>query len=147
MEAIKAAEPPRNAKELHSFLCTVQYNARFMENYAPQTDFLRDLLKAKVFTWRRQHQEAFASLKEGLSSDTVLVYFDPAAEHEVHVDGCPLGISASLVQWESSDKGCNMQAGPSQMRNGTILNLCWRCLRQISLPGNSMYSCMARHSK
>ena len=103
--------------------CTVQYNARFMENYAPQTDFLRDLLKAKVFTWRRQHQEAFASLKEGLSSDTVLVYFDPAAEHEVHVDGCPLGISSTLAQRESSDKDCNMQAGPSQMRNGTIFNL------------------------
>ena len=53
VEAIKAAEPPRNAKELNSFLCTVQYNARFMEKYAPQTDFLRGLLKAKVFTWRR----------------------------------------------------------------------------------------------
>lgn len=29
VEAIKAAEPPRNAKELNSFLCTVQYNASF----------------------------------------------------------------------------------------------------------------------
>ena len=103
VEAIKAAEPPRNAKELNSFLCTVQYNARFMEKYAPQTDLLRGLLKAKVFTWRREHQETFESLKEGLSSDTVLAYFDPAAEHEVHVDGCPLGISATLVQRESSD--------------------------------------------
>ncbi|PFX13584.1 Retrovirus-related Pol polyprotein [Stylophora pistillata] len=105
VEAIKAAEPPRNAKELNSFLCTVQYNARFMEKYAPQTDLLRGLLKANVFAWTRNHQEAFESLKEGLSSDTVLVYFDPAAEHEVHVDGCPLGISATLVQRESSDKG------------------------------------------
>ena len=50
VEAIKAAEPPRSAKELNSFLCTVQYNARFMEKYAPQTDLLRGLLKAKVFT-------------------------------------------------------------------------------------------------
>ena len=31
VEAIKAAEPLRNAKELNSFLCTVQYNARFMD--------------------------------------------------------------------------------------------------------------------
>ena len=89
MEAIKAAEPPRNAKELNSFLSRVQYNVRFMEKYAPQTDLLERLLKAKVFTWRREHQEAFESLKEGHNSDTVLVYFDPAAEHEVHVDGCP----------------------------------------------------------
>jgi len=104
LEAIKAAEPPCNVKELNSFLCTVQYNARFMEKYAPQTDLLRGLLKAKVFISRREHQEVFKSLKEGLSSDTVLAYFDPAAEHEVHVDGCLLGISAALVQRESSDK-------------------------------------------
>ena len=63
------------------------------------------ILKAKVFTWRREHQEAFESLKEGLSLETVLVYFDPAAEHEVHVDGCLLVISATLVKRESSDKG------------------------------------------
>ena len=35
VETIKQAEPPRNTKELNSFLCTVQYNARFMESYAP----------------------------------------------------------------------------------------------------------------
>ena len=40
VEAIKAAEPPRNAKELNSSLCTVQYNARFMEKYAAQIDLL-----------------------------------------------------------------------------------------------------------
>ena len=37
-------------------------------------------------------------MKNALSADTVLAYFDPAADHEVHVDGCPLGISATLVQ-------------------------------------------------
>ena len=104
VEAIKVAEPPCNAKELNSFLCTVQYNARFMEKYTLQTDLLRGLLKVKVFTWRREHQETFESLKEGLSSDTVLVYVDPVAEHEVHVDGCPLGISATLVQHDLSDE-------------------------------------------
>ena len=98
VEAIKQAEPPRNAKELNSFLCTVQYNARFMESYAPQTDVLRVLVRANVFKWEEKHQEAFEALKNALSADTVLAYFDPAADHEVHVDGCPLGISATLVQ-------------------------------------------------
>ena len=49
VEAIKQAKPPRNAKELNSFLCTVQYNGRFMESYAPQTDVLRALVRAYVF--------------------------------------------------------------------------------------------------
>ncbi|XP_022810383.1 uncharacterized protein LOC111347399 [Stylophora pistillata] len=59
VEAINAAEPPRNAKQLNSFLCTVQYNTRLMEKYAPQTGLLRGLLKANVFAGTRDHQEAF----------------------------------------------------------------------------------------
>ena len=72
VEAIKQAEPPRNAKELNSFLCTVQYNARFMESYAPQTDFLKAPVRAEVFKWEEKHQEAFEALKNALSADTVL---------------------------------------------------------------------------
>ena len=53
VDAIKAAEPPRNAKELNSFLCTVQCNARFMEKYAPKTDLLRGLLKASLYLEER----------------------------------------------------------------------------------------------
>ena len=98
VEAIKQAEPPRNTKELNSFPCTVQYNARFMESYAPQTDVLRALVRADVFKWEEKDQEAFEALKNALSADTVLAYFNPAADHEVLVDGCPLGISATLVQ-------------------------------------------------
>ena len=35
VEAIKEVEPLCNAKEFHSFLCTVQYNAQFIESYTP----------------------------------------------------------------------------------------------------------------
>ena len=103
VEAIKASEPPHNAKKMDSFLCTFQYNARFMDNYAQQTDVLRRLLKAQVFSWAKEHRVAFERLKEALSSDTVLAYFDPGAKHEVRVDGCPLGILATLVQCAPSD--------------------------------------------
>ena len=66
VEVIKEADPLRNAKELNSFLCTVQYKARFIVSYAPQADTLRDLLKADVFTWKKKHQESFSSLKEAV---------------------------------------------------------------------------------
>lgn len=64
VKAIKEAEPLRNPKELNSFLCTVQYKAQFTVSYTPQTDTLRDLLKADVFTWKKEHRDAFNSLKE-----------------------------------------------------------------------------------
>ena len=69
-----------------------------MESYAPQTDVLRALVRADAFKWKEKHQEAFEALKNAPSADTVLAYFDPDSDHEVHVDGCPLGISATLVQ-------------------------------------------------
>lgn len=68
LETLKGAEPPRNAKELKSFLCTVQYNAPFIESYAPQIDILRDLMKTDGFTWKREQMVVFDSLKEALAS-------------------------------------------------------------------------------
>ena len=62
-----------------------------MESYAHLTDVLRTLVRADVFKWEEKHQEAFEALKNALSADTVLACFDPAVDHEVHVDGCPLG--------------------------------------------------------
>ena len=48
VEAIKEAEPLCNAKELHSFLCTVQYNAQFIESYTLVEGAF--LLFTRVFT-------------------------------------------------------------------------------------------------
>ena len=55
-----------------------------MESYAIQTDVLRALVRADVFKWEEKHQEAFEALKNAVSADTVLAYFDPDADHEVH---------------------------------------------------------------
>ena len=52
----------------------------------------------------KKHQDAFQRLKDGLSSDTVLAYFDPRKQHEVHVDGSPIGASATLVQKTGQDE-------------------------------------------
>ena len=92
-------ESPRNAAELNSFLCTVRYSSRFMEasKYQKAVCRLGELLKGK-FEWMQEHTEAFEQLKNMLSSDTVQAYFDPQAEHELHVDGCPMGVAATLTQ-------------------------------------------------
>ena len=99
VQAIKEAGRPRNAAELNSFLCTVRYSARFMEpnKYQKAVCKLGELLRGK-FEWMQVHTEAFEELKNMLSSDTVQAYFDPQAEHELHVDGCPMGLAATLTQ-------------------------------------------------
>ena len=99
VKAIKSAGRPRNAAELNSFLCTVRYSSRFMEarQYQKAACKLGELVTGK-FEWKPEHSEAFEELKNMLSSDTVQAYFDPQAEHELHIDGCPVGLAATLTQ-------------------------------------------------
>ena len=53
---------------------------------------LGELVTGK-FEWKPEHSEAFEELKNMLSSDTV----NPQAEHELHIDGCPVGLAATLT--------------------------------------------------
>ena len=98
VKAIKSAGRPRNAAELNSFLCTVRYSSRFMEarQYQKAACKLGELVTGK-FEWKPEHSEAFEELKNMLSSDTVQMYFDAHAEHELHIDGCPVGLAATLT--------------------------------------------------
>ena len=99
VKAIKSAGRPRNAAEFNSFLCTVRYSSRFMEarQYQKAACKLGELVTGK-FEWKPEHSEAFEELKNMFSSDTVQAYFDPHAEHELHIDGCPVGLGATLTQ-------------------------------------------------
>ena len=56
-----------------------------------------ELVKGE-FEWKQEHTEVFEELNNMLSSDTVQAYFDPQAEHELHVHGCPTGLAATLTQ-------------------------------------------------
>ena len=64
---------------------------------------LGELLKGK-FEWMQEHTQAFEELKDMLSSDTVQAYYDPQVEHELHMDGCPMGLAATLMQRKPGDQ-------------------------------------------
>ena len=71
------------------------------------------------------------SLKDGLSSDTVLAYFDPHAHHEVHVDGSPIGESGTLVQQRSKEKRQQVVQYASRVPKRNIPRENWRYWRWI----------------
>ena len=64
---------------------------------------LGELVKGK-FEWKQEHSVAFEELKSMLSSDTVQAYFNPQAEHELHIDGCPMGFAATLTQRKTGEQ-------------------------------------------
>ena len=73
---------------------------------------LGELVTGK-FEWRQEHSEAFEELKNMLSSDTVQAYFEPQAEHEFYIDGCSVGLAATLTQGKPGEQ-------------------CWRVVRYAS---------------
>ena len=111
VQAIRKAGRPRNSTELISLLYTVRYSSGIMEpsKYQKAVCKLGELLREK-FERMQEQTEVFEELKSMLSSDTAQAYFDPQAEHEPHVDRCPMGLAATLTHaaeaWKTSVTSC-----------------------------------------
>lgn len=97
--AIKSIQEPKNTKELLRFLGTVNYLGKFIPNLADLTFNLRKLIKKDtVWLWTDVHQKEFENLKNMLSSDTVLAFFDEKADNVLSVDSSKHGLGAVLLQ-------------------------------------------------
>ena len=92
------------------------YSARFIQNFASLTAPLRELIKKGTkWEWSKTEQEAFEKVKESLSADTVMTYYEIGRATEVIIDGSPLGLGAILAQKKSEEEGfkvvtCNSRA-------------------------------------
>lgn len=60
---------------------------------------LRELTKKNVlFQWKDEHDRAFQKVKELLTSDKVMAYFDKNKQSELTTDASPYGLAAILSQ-------------------------------------------------
>ena len=99
VDAIKKAERPNSPSEVRSFLGMVGFVSRFIHDYSTITEPLRKLTKAdEPWIWSEQQENAFQTLKNILSSDTVMSYFDPAKETQLCLDASPVGLAAIMSQ-------------------------------------------------
>ena len=91
--------PPENVQELQSFLGLVQYMSPFIPKLSDKTKILRQLLKKGIpFEWSIDHQNAFEELKQHVSVDTKLRYFDTQSPVTLEVDASLQGLGAALIQ-------------------------------------------------
>ena len=101
--AIKEATRPRSISELRSFLGLCTYVSRFIANFSEKTAELRELLKGnKKFEWTEKHQKSFNLLKQELSCDTVLAFYDPTKEVRLVTDASGHALGGVLLQKEST---------------------------------------------
>ena len=102
VRAIKEAPPPTNVTKLRSFLGLVNYYGKFLPNLASVLAPLYSLLqKSVVGNGEHPMQEtAFKEAKNLLTSNNLLVHFDPNKELLLACDASPYELGAVLSHRE-----------------------------------------------
>lgn len=101
--SVKQFREPNTGEEVRSFLGLVNYVGRFIPNLATISEPLRSLTKNNTkFDWRKEQREAFKKLKECLSSETTLGFYDVNCRTVVIADASPVGLGAVLVQYQEN---------------------------------------------
>ena len=101
IEDLQNCLPPRNIKEVHSFIGLTSY----FKNRSPYQSSLdrplRDLLKkGAIFKWGSAEQEAYSLLKQTVMEEE-MAFFDHRKVSELYVDAGPDGCSSFLTQIDS----------------------------------------------
>ena len=96
---LKAMPAPSTKKKLQEFLGFVTYLSPFIHNLADKSAPLRDLTKQDVpFMWEDHHQRCFDKLKQTVTDDSTLQYFDTSQTPVLQTDASLKGLGATLLQ-------------------------------------------------
>ena len=94
--AIVEMPPPKDRKQLKSFLGMVSYYSVFVPKMRQMRGPLDDLEKNEKFEWLKVHQQSFTSLKKVLQSNLLLTHYDPKRDIVIAADACEYGIGAVI---------------------------------------------------
>ena len=99
ISALQQMAPPKDQREMLSFLGLVTYMSTFIPNASSLTAPLRDLTKKdQPYEWSTVHQDAFDRIKSLLSDQVTLQYFDSQKPITLQVDASSKGLGATLLQ-------------------------------------------------
>ena len=91
--------PPTSKQELQAFLGLATYMGPFIHSLSTLTSPLRELVNdGSIFDWSSAHQDAFDKIKNAISAETTLGYYDPTKEIILQADASTTGLWATLLQ-------------------------------------------------
>ena len=97
IEAVVSAPRAVNVSQLHSFLGLVNYYNRFLPNVSIVLHLLHQLLgESREWQWSERCELAFTEAKGMITSEQVLMRYDPALPVRLACDASPTGIGAVL---------------------------------------------------
>lgn len=99
VDTIRKAEAPKNVKELQSYLGLLNYSMKFIPNLSKFLQIFHVLLeKDRKYVWTKKMQKSFEDSKILLSSDQMLIHYDPEKECVIYTDASDAGMAAVLCQ-------------------------------------------------
>lgn len=99
INAIKNLTAPKTKMEVMKFLGMVNYLGKYIPQLAKISEPLRNLTHLKInFVWLDKHEEAFKRIKELISKETILKYFDPTKSVTIQTDSSSFAIGCTLMQ-------------------------------------------------
>ena len=106
IKAVKSSPAPTNVSQLKSFLGVVNYYGKFLPDLSTLLAPLYALLQKEVkWNWSEKQQKAFEDVKILLTSDCILVHYDPDKELVLACDASPYGVGAVLSHRDTN--GCD----------------------------------------
>ena len=91
--------PPTSKQELQAFLGLATYMGPFIHSLSTLTSPLRELVNdGSIFDWSSAHQDAFDKIKNAISAETTLGYYDPTNEIVLQADASTTGLESTLLQ-------------------------------------------------
>ena len=90
---------PTSKQELQAFLRLATYMGPFIHSFGTLTSPLRELVKdGSIFYWSSAHQDAFDKIKNAISAETALGYYNPTKEIILQADASRTGFGPTLLQ-------------------------------------------------
>ena len=90
---------PQDKEDLQRFLGAMNFLSPYIPNFSEKAAPLRELLKKNTpFLWQEDHQAAFTAIKQTISAESCLQYYNPNLPTIVEVDASQKGLGACLLQ-------------------------------------------------